>query len=334
LDSDDDLNNVLATKQYDHFFSPLFHVATVGTGESLPFRNNNDERNKKATSYRLDIRYRGDAFCGWQRQNHSSLPAVQQVLEDWLQALQPDHGGCRKKPVDVRVCGRTDAGVHALSQVCRFRTSDKGLSEDMIQTHLNQSPWQHSLQCTRVTKVSSKFHPTFGATCRAYAYIIDWGDTLMDCSSVILVERLNTLLQPLVDQELDYYSMSYGPVTTQNTCCTLFLARVCRVNLLPINDPESKPVVQQQSASVIMFQLVANRFLRRMVRILVATAIQLAMDDSLWHRAPDDLDQLSPPQLRKAPQLLDTLQQQNRRASAKPAPAHGLMLMGADICES
>jgi tRNA pseudouridine38-40 synthase len=135
LDSDDDLNNVLATKQYDHFFSPLFHVATVGTGESLPFRNNNDERNKKATSYRLDIRYRGDAFCGWQRQNHSSLPAVQQVLEDWLQALQPDHGGCRKKPVDVRVCGRTDAGVHALSQVCRFRTSDKGLSEDIPAMH-------------------------------------------------------------------------------------------------------------------------------------------------------------------------------------------------------
>ena len=61
--------------------------------------------------YVLKISYDGTAYAGWQRQKNA--PSVQETLEN---AIQTALG------VDVRVMasGRTDAGVHALGQVCQF----------------------------------------------------------------------------------------------------------------------------------------------------------------------------------------------------------------------
>ncbi len=61
--------------------------------------------------YVLKISYDGTAYAGWQRQKNA--PSVQETLEN---AIQTALG------VDVRVMasGRTDAGVHAIGQVCQF----------------------------------------------------------------------------------------------------------------------------------------------------------------------------------------------------------------------
>ena len=62
---------------------------------------------------RLDISYDGTDFCGWARQ--PGLRSVQGELEAALRsALRIDP----TVPVRVAVAGRTDAGVHALGQVC------------------------------------------------------------------------------------------------------------------------------------------------------------------------------------------------------------------------
>ncbi len=62
---------------------------------------------------RLDISYDGTGFCGWARQ--PGLRSVQAELESALRsALRIDPA----IPVRVAVAGRTDAGVHALGQVC------------------------------------------------------------------------------------------------------------------------------------------------------------------------------------------------------------------------
>jgi len=62
---------------------------------------------------RLDISYDGTDFCGWARQ--PGLRSVQGEVESALRAaLRIDPA----IPVRVAVAGRTDAGVHALGQVC------------------------------------------------------------------------------------------------------------------------------------------------------------------------------------------------------------------------
>ena len=61
--------------------------------------------------YVLKIAYDGTAYAGWQRQKNALT--VQEVLEEALfKAL--------KISVSITASGRTDAGVHAVGQVCHF----------------------------------------------------------------------------------------------------------------------------------------------------------------------------------------------------------------------
>ena len=62
---------------------------------------------------RLEIAYDGAEFCGWARQ--PGLRSVQEELESALRAVLRVEAGV---PVRVAVAGRTDAGVHAVGQVC------------------------------------------------------------------------------------------------------------------------------------------------------------------------------------------------------------------------
>lgn len=204
--------------------------------------------------------------------------------------------------MDVRVCGRTDAGVHALKQVCRFRTWEKLQAHDVFQ-HMQQCCLEtESLRCLEVTRVTKYFHPTFGALYRAYAYMIDLHGNSTLCESDVVI--LNNLLQCLQGLELDYYGMSYGKVKTKTTVCTLHYAR-------------ASLVTHDNNTPAICIQLVANRFLRRMVRILVATALRETLAGDGEYDG-----------------LLQIVKTRDRLASAKAAPPQGLVFVGASFQES
>jgi tRNA pseudouridine(38-40) synthase len=302
--------------------------------------------NKKSfCGFALQIAYKGDDFCGWQTQpNNHQLPSLQQILEDWLQPLyQPSRRAEKrlKKNHDkkiprpnLRVSGRTDAGVHAIGQIARFRTymyywenngnakgtsesksSLKSSSEQLLQ-HMNQHPLAgSSFQCLSVTPVSPQFHPTFGATCRAYVYLIDTRqieNMLLKYTTVSLAElvsRMDTMLRALEGRELDYVAMSYGKVKTQSTECNLLVARA----FLATRNNNVGSTETHTSGSVLGIQLVGNRFLRRMVRILVATTLREAL--AMHAEDPERLG--------------NALETRNRSRMARPAPPQGLVFVGA-----
>jgi tRNA pseudouridine(38-40) synthase len=273
------------TTTHSNLFAPLYDDTFKDSSEIRTFDTD------KKRHFLLTVAYRGSEFCGWQRQpNHPyGTPAVQQVLEDWLHDLNGD------KKVDVRVSGRTDAGVHAIGQVCRFRTFQE-LEADDVDRHMQNLP-SDSLRVTSVQRVSRAFHPTFGSTCRAYVYMIDaWSDSMTEH-----VNALNELLQTLEGKELDYIALSYGKIKTQDSLCSLYHARASLVE---------DTITGRQSVCI---ELVGNRFLRRMVRLLVATALRLA------------LQQKQP----SADALLDLIQTHDRLSILAPAPPGGLMFVGA-----
>jgi tRNA pseudouridine(38-40) synthase len=241
----------------------------------------------RKTSFALKVAYRGDGFCGWQTQpNNVKLPSVQQSLEEHLALLD-----CSR--VDVRVSGRTDAGVSAIGQICRFRTRNH-ISKDDLMAHFETFPLSASFRCLEVQSVTDDFHPTFGATHRAYVYLVD--DTSL---SDFEVERLDVMLRHLENKTLDYLGLSYGMVKTSTTECTLRCSRACVVEL-------------SSGRRALCIQLVGDRFLRRMVRLLVATALSLS-----WERADSQA-------------LLNLVQQQDRSLSSKAAPPDGLVFVGAE----
>jgi tRNA pseudouridine(38-40) synthase len=277
------LTELTYTTTHSNLFTPLYDDTSKDLLEIQPYDTD------KKRHFLLTVAYRGSEFCGWERQINNVTPAVQQVLEDWLQELNGD------KKVDVRVAGRTDAGVHAIRQVCRFRTFQE-LEADDVDRHMQNLP-SDSLRVTSVQRVSRAFHPTFGATCRAYVYMIDsWSDSMTEH-----VNALNELLQTLEGKELDYIALSYGRLKTQDSLCTLYHARASLVE---------DTITGRQSVCI---ELVGNRFLRRMVRLLVATVLRLA------------LQQKQP----SADALLDLIQTRDRLSILAPAPSDGLMFVGA-----
>ena len=67
-----------------------------------------DEKN-----IRLILAYIGSQYHGWQRQDN--VITIQEVIEERLQTMLG-------APVKLIASGRTDAGVHAINQVCNFTT--------------------------------------------------------------------------------------------------------------------------------------------------------------------------------------------------------------------
>ena len=63
---------------------------------------------------KFTVAYDGTDFCGWQRQNHQGAkPSVCQTIQTGLEKVF-------NQSISLFASGRTDAGVHALNQVCHF----------------------------------------------------------------------------------------------------------------------------------------------------------------------------------------------------------------------
>jgi tRNA pseudouridine38-40 synthase len=310
-----DTDDACFTSVYNGNFSCI-----SGAAEELPVSFHT--RRRKKQSFRFILAYSGQYFCGWQRQpNDRNLPSVQEVVEDAIASSFIENG----RP-DVRVSGRTDAGVSALGQVARVRIfvpkrdDDSVLETDQLWNVLNvaaqssNSTWR----CLSVSTISDSFHPTFDATSRSYVYAIDVNALyqLLQGASIgavnpqlldTFVQILNSQFESLKRKELDYIAFSHGRVKTETTQCTLQYAkvRIC-------TEVESDMLV-------LIYEFTGDRFLRRMVRMLVGTSIFTALQR---------LDSES------SPSLLDLCHSKQRNSRwVKTAPPNGLVFLGAHFLD-
>lgn len=109
----------------------------------------------------LCLEYDGQNFCGWQSQ--PSGCGIQDALEKALEVLA-------LHKVRVIAAGRTDTGVHALSQVVHFDT-DTVRPEDSwvrgVNAHLPKT-----LRVQWAKEVDARFHARFDAQARSYQYLL------------------------------------------------------------------------------------------------------------------------------------------------------------------
>lgn len=279
---------------YEYLFDTLYKNPPIETAYvGLMVK---DPSNDKRKHFLLQLAYRGSDFCGWQTQpRNDELPSVQQTLEECLQTLEG-------QKVNVRVCGRTDAGVHAIGQVARYRSRYQELHPCQVKDHLSKiSLTNPGLMCIDVLPVTKSFHPSFGATSRAYAYLIDVEDWSQVVDIFKVVTALHTQLQSAQGLALDYIALSYGRLKSQTSICILHHAQAHLVE-----EPEN-------GRKAICIELVGDRFLRRMVRMLVENSLRIAVR------------QLSPPHNA----LLQHLESRDRTISGNAAPPDGLIFVGA-----
>lgn len=115
---------------------------------------------------KLTVAYDGTDFSGWQVQARKSgmgERTVQGVLEA---IIAPMLG----RPVRVLGAGRTDAGVHALGQVCHLDAPAAKLGLPWLRALNAQLPGDAAVLA--VEHVDPSFHARFAALSKTYAYTL------------------------------------------------------------------------------------------------------------------------------------------------------------------
>ncbi|KAG7366067.1 tRNA pseudouridine synthase A [Nitzschia inconspicua] len=327
---------------YEYMFDPLYDGHYQFEYPPHTAKDVNDS----LKCFCLRVAYQGSAFCGWQTQKgYDKQPSVQKTLENYLDPLfvTVKANEKRNKSANLPVAGRTDAGVHAIGQICRFRTHHQNLTARDIQQYLSkkisEGPSASVLKVTDVVEVNRAFHPTFTTSSRAYVYLIDVQSTGFWSLNDHLDEKvsyLNKLLMQVEGKELNYFGLSYGKPQTQDFLCTLHHARARLVRR-----PETSSsgyvdtAIADQNAvdTAICIELVGSRFLRRMVRLLVQATMSVVAQE--WSNKEKDHisdvafleNHLDMPE----DAFLNQVLQCDRSLVSRVAPPHGLLFVGARL---
>ena len=192
------------------------------------------------------IAYDGRPFAGFARQ--PGRPTVEGSLLGALSSVVP---GLRRWGVG----GRTDRGVSATGQVVSFRGDAPIPEADVAEAIDAATPGQ--IICLRAGPAPRGFHAQFWAEERRYTYLMPAEDPVL----LALAPLLDRMLARLQGRRC-FSAFARQPPAGKNTVRTLRRAR-CRV-------------VHAEETPVLGFELSADGFLRKLVRVLVATAVAQA----------------------------------------------------------
>ena len=240
--------------------------------------------------FRATIEYDGSRFAGWQIQ-----PAGRTVQGTVEAALARLFAGATR----VAAAGRTDTGVHATAQEILLGAPPRWEADELRRALGAVLP--EDVRVVTIGPAAPEFHPRFSATGRRYEYYVARGP---DGTSPLRAGRVWRLggepdtetlrrVSALLLGAGDFAALSRSGQPERGTGCTVERAEWL---VTPAGD--------------LRFVVVADRFLHRMVRYLVAVMLDVATG----RRAPDEVrallaggDGVRPP---------------------RPAPPDGLYLTG------
>jgi tRNA pseudouridine38-40 synthase len=252
---------------------------------------------------RAVVAYDGTDFCGFQRQADGRT--VQAVLEEALAQVT-------RESVPVVAAGRTDAGVHALGQVIAFDSCWRHSLGDLQQALNAVLP--ADVVAREVADAVPGFHPRYDARRRRYRY------TLYVTPVRLALARqygLHVFTAPDVDAmqqaadalvgEHDFATFGRSPRR-----CTRDGATVRRVFVAEWQQAAGWSLLGLEEPMGLVFEVVADAFLYRMVRSIVGTLLEVG-------RGAMDVEGFK-----------DALAARDRARAGPTAPPHGLCLVGVE----
>ena len=114
-------------------------------------------------NYLLRIEYDGTNFVGWQSQKNGK--SIQNSIEKALKKVL-------KTQIRIIGSGRTDKGVHALSQYANFKTKKKIDEKKTFLNSINFFLKKNYISILDIKTKSINFHARFSAKLRTYEYLI------------------------------------------------------------------------------------------------------------------------------------------------------------------
>jgi tRNA pseudouridine38-40 synthase len=214
-----------------------------------------------ARHYRMTVAYDGTVYSGFQIQ--VDRPTIQGELEEALARLTTQF-------VRVHGAGRTDAGVHAQGQVISFRAEWRHSIED-LQRGMN-ALLPADIAVRESAEVPERFHARFSASSREYRYrlyIASVREPLLDRYAHCLAQPVRWAAMEQASASLvgqaDFAAFGQAPAG-ESTIRTVYQADWRRRSL---------PWGCGQTIEVGEFRIIANGFLRGMVRRIVGTLIDV-----------------------------------------------------------
>jgi tRNA pseudouridine38-40 synthase len=235
---------------------------------------------------RVTLSYDGTDFSGWQIQ--ATGRTVQGCVE---QALAELHG----KHIRVHAAGRTDSGVHARKQVISFPIETTIPIQSFTRALNSRLP--RDVRAIHCDVVPDDFHARYSARRREYKYYIEPAEfsdpftrrfafTIKDCPAT----------------------------STLDSCAAILVGTHDFTTFSAVGDQSESKVRAVHSASFynegrfVVFRIVGNAFLWKMVRSLVGTILECC-------RTADPIREFT-----------DRLIDKERERAGTTAPAKGLFL--------
>jgi len=206
----------------------------------------------ESVRFRATVEYDGAGFRGYQIQpGHRT---IQGVLEAGL-------GRLFDQPVRVSAAGRTDTGVHAVGQEIAFDVPSGWSPARLERSLAGVLPPDVAVRRPRPT--AGDFHPRFQATGRRYEYYVGTGGPLRVARvwSPPSPPEFSRLAEAaaLLPGRRSFHALSRAGQPELGTECAVERAEWTRTMLDDLR-----------------FTIVADRFLHRMVRYVVATIVDVA----------------------------------------------------------
>ena len=207
-------------------------------------------------NYIFFVKYDGSKYNGWQRLQENSEKSIQGKIETVLSRLLEE---------DIKIIGsgRTDAGVHALQQVCNFRT-DAIINNDFILNFNHYLP--DDIKIIEFKEVDERFHARYNATSKIYMYRIDnttYGDPFLRKFSYYIENKLD-LVQ--IENSFNIFLgthdfTSFSKNNSKKKSCIRTI----------------KNITIQEKDGIIEIYFEGDGFLYNMVRMIVGTLVNIGL---------------------------------------------------------
>ena len=239
-------------------------------------------------NFKITIEYDGSAYHGWQRQAEDRT--IQGEIENALMTMTGNS-------ITLTGSGRTDAGVHALSQAANFRCATSLTPETFLKGLNSLLP--EDIVITSCKTVPEKFHARYDVKSKVYHY-----------------RMLNRLLPAAISRQYAWHIRKKLNLSAMQEALRCVIGSHDFRAFEGSGSPRTSTIrciinadLVKTDNDYLVLKIEGDGFLKFMVRNIVGTLVDVGFDKI----TPDDFKQI--------------LVSKNRNLAGITAPAHGLFLI-------
>jgi tRNA pseudouridine38-40 synthase len=203
---------------------------------------------------KMILQYDGTDYHGWQRQKNGIT--IQEVIENTLKMILGE-------PITLIGSGRTDAGVHALHQVCNFSTVSD-IAPEALRRALN-SILDDNIFIKNAEHVPAEFHSRYSVKSKIYEYRV-WNSKERN----VFLRNYSWHVREIL--EIDKIKRCLSMLEGRNDFSSF--RSTGSENRNPIREM-IRADVSTGSDGLVIFVFEADGFLRHMVRNIVGTVMDV-----------------------------------------------------------